>query len=98
SARVGTAVSKNPGVCPRSIRCPHVGLNRRPTVHSLVPQTVSMRTEELRVTPEFRLMRAGRFLIAELLVPHRALTTSCGESELLEYIVNHQSCEGAGHR
>ncbi len=71
---------------------------RRPTVHSLVPQTVSMRTEELRVTPEFRLMRAGRFLIAELLIRHRALTTSSGESESLEYIVNHQSCEGAGHR
>jgi adenosylcobinamide amidohydrolase len=57
-----------------------------------------MRTEELRVTPEFRLLRAGRFLIAELLVPHRVLSTSCGETESLTHIVNHQSCEGAGHR
>jgi adenosylcobinamide amidohydrolase len=60
-----------------------------------------MRAEELRATPEFRLLRAGRFLIAELLVPHRVLSTCCrqgGETESLRYLVNHQSCEGAGHR
>jgi adenosylcobinamide amidohydrolase len=60
-----------------------------------------MRAEELRATAEFRLLRAGRFLIAELLAPHRVLSTSGqqgGESESLRYIVNHQSCEGAGHR
>lgn len=60
-----------------------------------------MRAEELRATAEFRLLRAGRFLIAELLVPHRVLSTSVqqgGESESLQYILNHQSCEGAGHR
>jgi adenosylcobinamide amidohydrolase len=60
-----------------------------------------MRAEELRATAEFRLLRGGRFLIAELLVPHRVLSTSCqqgGESESLRYILNHQSCEGAGHR
>jgi adenosylcobinamide amidohydrolase len=60
-----------------------------------------MRAEELRATAEFRLLRAGRFLIAELLVPHRVLSTSLqqgGESESLRYILNHQSCEGAGHR
>jgi adenosylcobinamide amidohydrolase len=60
-----------------------------------------MRAEELRATPEFRLLRSGRFLIAELLVPHRVLSTSCrqgGETESLRYLVNHQSCEGAGHR
>ena len=50
------------------------------------------------MTPEFRLLRAGRFLIAELLVPHRVLSTSCGETESLTHIINHQSCEGAGHR
>jgi adenosylcobinamide amidohydrolase len=63
--------------------------------------SLPIRTEELRATAEFRLLRAGRFLIAELLTPHRVLTTSCqqgGESESLRYIVNHQSCEGAGHR
>jgi len=67
------------------------------TVHSLV----LMRAEELLTAAEFRLLRAGRFLIAELLVPHRILSTSShygGENESLRYIVNHQSCEGAGHR
>jgi adenosylcobinamide amidohydrolase len=60
-----------------------------------------MRAEELLAAAEFRLLRAGRFLIAELRVPHRVLSTSTqqgGENELLRYIVNHQSCEGAGHR
>lgn len=60
-----------------------------------------MRTEELRATPEFRLTRASRFLIAELLVSHRVLSTSSrqgGETEAVRYLVNHQSCEGAGHR
>jgi adenosylcobinamide amidohydrolase len=60
-----------------------------------------MRAEELRATAEFRLLRRSRFLIAELLAPHRVLSTSCqqgGESESLRYIINHQSCEGAGHR
>ncbi|HMJ63472.1 MAG TPA: adenosylcobinamide amidohydrolase [Bryobacteraceae bacterium] len=60
-----------------------------------------MRTEELRATREFRLLRTGRFLIAELLAPHRVLSTSSqqgGESESLRYLVNQQSCEGAGHR
>ncbi len=60
-----------------------------------------MRAEELLATAEFRLLRAGHFLIAELLVPHRVLSTSSqqgGESESLRYLVNHQSCEGAGHR
>jgi adenosylcobinamide amidohydrolase len=60
-----------------------------------------MRAEELRATAEFRLLRRSRFLMAELLAPHRVLSTSCqqgGESESLRYIINHQSCEGAGHR
>jgi adenosylcobinamide amidohydrolase len=51
-------------------------------------------------SPESRLFREGRFLVAELRVPHRVLSTSVrngGESEDLRYLVNHQSCEGAGH-
>ena len=32
--------------------------------------------EVLRVAPEFRLVRNGRFVVAELLVPHRVLSTS----------------------
>jgi hypothetical protein len=32
--------------------------------------------EELFVTPEYRLVRTGRFLITELLTVHRVLSTS----------------------
>jgi len=57
--------------------------------------------EELLVTSEFKLNRSGRFVIAELLVPHRVLSTSVrngGQTEHLKFLVNHQSCEGADHR
>src|SRR6202522_2043774 len=57
--------------------------------------------EELMVTHEYRLVRTGRFLITELLKPHRVLSTSTrngGQTEALRYLVNHQSCEGADHR
>src|SRR5579871_728497 len=62
---------------------------------------VGMNGEVLRVAPEFRLVRSGRFLVAELLVPHRVLSTSPkngGQREGLRYLVNHQSCEGTDHR
>jgi adenosylcobinamide amidohydrolase len=57
--------------------------------------------EELMVTHEYRLLRTGRFLITELLKPHRVLSTSTqngGQTETLRYLVNHQSCEGTDHR
>jgi adenosylcobinamide hydrolase len=57
--------------------------------------------EELLVTPEYRMVRTGRFLITELLVPHCVLSTSSrngGQTENLRYLVNHQSCEGTDHR
>jgi adenosylcobinamide hydrolase len=57
--------------------------------------------EELMVTHEYRLVRTGRFLITELLKPHRVLSTSTrngGQTETLRYLVNHQSCEGTDHR
>ena len=57
--------------------------------------------EVLRAAPEFRLVRSGRFLVAELLVPHRVLSTSAkngGQREGLRWLVNHQSCEGTDHR
>jgi adenosylcobinamide hydrolase len=44
--------------------------------------------------------RGGRFIVADLLEPHRTITTSVkngGQSESVRYLVNHQSCEGAGH-
>ena len=46
------------------------------------------------------LFRRGRFLWAELLAPHRVLGTSAeggGQRDDLRYLLNHQSCEGAGH-
>lgn len=48
----------------------------------------------------FLVRRLGRFLIAELLIPHVALSTcpsNGGQSERVRFVVNHQSCEGAGH-
>ncbi|MCX6621086.1 MAG: adenosylcobinamide amidohydrolase, partial [Acidobacteria bacterium] len=57
--------------------------------------------EDLRVCAEFRLHRGGRYVIAELLVPHRVLSTSVrngGQREGLRFLVNHQSCEAAEHR
>jgi adenosylcobinamide amidohydrolase len=62
---------------------------------------IASNLEELFVTPEWRLIRTGRFLITELLMPHRVLSTSVrngGQTEHLKYLVNHQSCEGADHR
>jgi adenosylcobinamide amidohydrolase len=44
--------------------------------------------------------RGGRFLVADLLEPHRTITTSVkngGQSDEVRHLVNHQSCEGAGH-
>jgi len=44
--------------------------------------------------------RFGRFVVAELLGPHRVLSTSSvagGQTESVRYLVNHQSCEGKAH-
>ncbi len=44
--------------------------------------------------------RQGRFLIANLIHPHRVFSTSHalgGQQEGLTYLANHQSCEGSGH-
>jgi adenosylcobinamide amidohydrolase len=57
--------------------------------------------EVMRAVPEFRLVRSGRFVVAELVVPHRVLSTSArngGQREGLRFLVNHQSCEGTDHR
>src|SRR5664279_2204572 len=59
-----------------------------------------MQWETLIASTTFRLRRSGRFLVTDLLVPHRVLSTSAcngGISESLQYLVNHQSCEGSGH-
>jgi len=49
-------------------------------------------------TAEIR--RRGRFVVADLAEPHLTITTSVkngGQSEHVRHLVNHQSCEGAGH-
>jgi adenosylcobinamide amidohydrolase len=47
-----------------------------------------------------RVRRAGRFVVVELDAPHRVISTSArtgGEASAVRLLVNHQSCEGAGH-
>jgi adenosylcobinamide amidohydrolase len=48
----------------------------------------------------FEAFRVGRFIVVDLLSPHRVMTTSScvgGVSEEIRHLVNHQSCEAAGH-
>ncbi len=50
-------------------------------------------------TDRFAARRAGRFLLVELLTPHRVVSTSAvggGQREDVSFLVNHQSCEAAG--
>ena len=49
----------------------------------------------------FAAHRFGRFLVAELRVPHRVLTTSAcggGQREDVRFLANHQSCEATDDR
>src|ERR1700677_4913119 len=60
----------------------------------------SMHWETLLQNAQFFLRRSGRFLVTELLMPHRVLSTSAcngGQSDDIRYLVNHQSCEGSAH-
>ena len=55
---------------------------------------------KLLETDGFSLRRRGRFLTAHLKKPHLVLSTSHvngGQTELVRYLVNHQSSEGKGH-
>ena len=59
-----------------------------------------MHWETLFQQPAAAARRAGRFVVVDLRVPHRALSTSArngGQTEHLRHLVNHQSCEGKGH-
>lgn len=50
--------------------------------------------------PTFAAFRSGRFLVVELSKAHRVVSTSSyvgGVNEGIRHLVNHQSCEGAGH-
>ena len=47
----------------------------------------------------FAARRFGRYLVVELLAPHRVISTSAvggGQRDDLRFLVNHQSCEGQG--
>lgn len=49
----------------------------------------------------FAARRFGRYLVVELLVPHRVLSTSTvggGQRDGVRFLVNHQSCEGQDHQ
>jgi adenosylcobinamide amidohydrolase len=48
----------------------------------------------------FILRRSGRFLVADLVGPHRVLSTSArhgGQVDYVRVLLNHQSCEGKAH-
>ena len=57
--------------------------------------------ELLAETRLLRVHRAGRYLVVELLAPHRVLSNSAhvgGQCDDLRFLVNHQSCEATGDR
>lgn len=57
--------------------------------------------QTLRLGGHFSLERRGRFLVARLSGVHSTLSTSPrtgGQSRAVAHLVNHQSCEGSGHR
>jgi adenosylcobinamide amidohydrolase len=59
-----------------------------------------MNWETLARLPQAAIRRSGRFIVADLDAPHRTITTSScngGQADHLRHLVNHQSCEGAGH-
>ena len=50
---------------------------------------------------QFIAHRFGRYLVVELLAPHRVLSTSTvggGQRDDVRFLVNHQSCEGQDHQ
>ena len=56
--------------------------------------------ETLDERPAFILRRSGRFLVADLVGPHRVLSTSArhgGQVDHVRVLLNHQSCEGKAH-
>jgi adenosylcobinamide hydrolase len=59
-----------------------------------------MTWETLLARPRFLLRRRGRFVVADLVGPHRVLSTSAhhgGQVEDVRALLNHQSCEAAAH-
>jgi adenosylcobinamide amidohydrolase len=57
--------------------------------------------EQLAASEQFLITRAGRFVIAELRLPHLVMSTSVrngGQRDRIRYLVNHQSCEPSKHQ
>lgn len=62
--------------------------------------TQTLDWELLAALDGVRIRRAARYVIAELDVPHRVVTTSArtgGAGDGVRVLVNHQSCEASGH-
>jgi adenosylcobinamide amidohydrolase len=56
--------------------------------------------ETLAQLPQAVIRRYGRFIVADLTARHRTISTSArngGQTDDVRHLVNHQSCEGAGH-
>src|SRR6266542_1467540 len=56
--------------------------------------------EVLHTLPTARVRRRGRHVVVDLLSPHHVVCTSVrngGFTDQLQHLVNHQSCDGAGH-
>lgn len=59
-----------------------------------------MTWEILASLPDAEVRRGGRFVVADLRDAHLTITTSArngGQAGHVRHLVNHQSCEGAGH-
>jgi adenosylcobinamide amidohydrolase len=59
-----------------------------------------MHWETLLQHDAFDLRRSGRFLVADLKLPHVVLSTSArngGQVDSVRHLLNHQSCEGTAH-
>jgi adenosylcobinamide amidohydrolase len=59
-----------------------------------------MTWEQLARTDTMAVRRRGRFLVADLLVPHHVISTSPrngGQVDRVRHLLNHQSCEATAH-
>ena len=65
----------------------------------MTASSYSLRPEVLQSGDAFIARRFSRYLVVELLSPHRVLSTSAhrgGQQEGLRFLANHQSCEAGG--
>jgi len=63
-------------------------------------ESTQLQWEPLLADGLVEMRRAGRFLVVDLLLPHRVLSTSVrhgGQVDHVRHLLNHQSCEGTAH-